>query len=160
MRLRGVNLDDDAAIDTAQAADLLRLGFNFVRMRMTFKPDTISKGRFLPATIDHTRLSGLTLDYENAIDDWIRILSAHHIWILMEMRADDVLTSDEPAFYDTTQTGPLPDGGATYFNTARPGRTSPTNTRTRTTSRASGCWRNPASARPCRATRARTSPMT
>lgn len=89
IRLRGANL---RSIDDAGATDLVEnLGMNFVRLRIDFEPEMR----------DDADPTGLTAKYRADVDAWIQVLAAHHIWTLIEMRANDDVTND-PAFYSPT----------------------------------------------------------
>lgn len=88
IRLRGANVE---TVDAADAADLVSLGLNVVRMRISFEGDHRDD--------DHP--TALSAGYRDEIDAWVRACRAAGIWMLFEMRGDDALTNS-PELYDPT----------------------------------------------------------
>ncbi len=92
VRLRGVNVQGVNAQDVATIADTFHL--NMVRLRISYIPENRSG--------DDT---GFTEAYRQQVDQWVELLRARGIWMVLEMRANDNVTHD-PAFYDTSRTAP------------------------------------------------------
>lgn len=88
IRLRGANVE---GVDEAEAADIVSVGLNVVRMRISFEGDARDD--------DHP--TALSASYRDAIDGWVRACRAQGLWMLFEMRGDDALTNS-PTLYDPT----------------------------------------------------------
>ncbi|MFO0615587.1 MAG: cellulase family glycosylhydrolase [Polyangiaceae bacterium] len=86
VRLRGANVE---GVSPADAADLVSLGLDVVRMRVSFEGDHRDD--------DHP--TALSASYRDEIDGWVRACRDAGLWMLFEMRGDDALTNS-PALYD------------------------------------------------------------
>lgn len=86
IRLRGANVE---GVDAAEAADLVSLGLNVVRMRISFEGDHRDD--------DHP--TALSAGYRDEIDAWVRACRGAGVWMIFEMRGDDALTNS-PELYD------------------------------------------------------------
>ncbi len=86
------NLTQDEVNDLADD-----LSFNFVRLRVSWdlQPDGGADVR------DDNDPTEISKTYRDALDNYMTWLTAKRIWVLIEMRADDTTTADDPAFYDT-----------------------------------------------------------
>ncbi len=90
IRLRGANLEGLTAADADALAG--KFGMNLARLRISYIPDNRADND-----------TGFDPNYLAQIDEWVRLLQARKIWILLEMRANDKVAND-PAFYDITKT--------------------------------------------------------
>lgn len=92
IRLRGVNVEGVNAQDVATIADTFRM--NMIRLRISFTPDHRADTE-----------SGFSDAYRAQIDEWVALIRARRLWMVLELRANDNV-ANSPDFYDTGKTGP------------------------------------------------------
>ena len=92
VRLRGANVD---GLDVQEGAVIAgQFNMNAIRLRITYSKQTRADTP-----------SGFRQEYLDQIDDWVAAARAHGLWMVLEMRASDAISTDA-AFYDTSKTGP------------------------------------------------------
>jgi hypothetical protein len=83
--LRGVNVE---GVTEAEAVDLAGLGFNLVRLRISWEGDVR----------DDDDPTGLSARARADVDAWVAALVAQRVWTVLELRTDDE-TANDAALY-------------------------------------------------------------
>lgn len=90
LRLRGVNVEGVTAQDVDTIADAFRM--NLIRLRISFIPENRADTE-----------SGFSDAYRAQIDEWVDLIKARRLWMVLELRANDNVANSAD-FYDTTRT--------------------------------------------------------